>query len=548
MRKLPERLTPSRLYRPVFFLLPFLGGLYFDRQWCLACLLHGGLLAWQVWRGRRLFLPDTATLAAGAILAAGGIWNLLFGVDAGAGWEGCLWLLGCFLFVLLLAQWTPRERRALLELLPWMGCAMVLVSLAGLAWAPARTLWWENGRMAGGFQYANAFGAFAAAGLAVLGTGVRRARDLVRWGLLLAGLAASGSRGALLVFGLWIAWQGIHRRVSARCGVLLLTALLAGGVAAGMGGSLARLADPESYSTLWGRLLYWQDGLRLLAQHPLGVGRLGWLYLQGMVQTGVYHVRFVHSALLQAALDYGLPAALALLLWTAGRLHRGACAPAAAGILCLHACADADFAFQAMVLAALLALAPAENTGRAVRCRAPGLAAAALALLVLPTGAADLAGAAGRFDLAARLDPTDTEIAVEQMLAGTDLDQAAKQAGDILDRNAFQPAAWSILAEQAADRREYDTMAVALRQTVVLQRYSQQAYDTALAHLTAAWQDGWDPAAAARAMGWTLDYMDQTLEATSTLGRMIRDQPELEVPQTLRLQIRILEQAARTPG
>ena len=49
-------------------------------------------------------------------------------------------------------------------------------------------------------------------------------------------------------------------------------------------------------------------------------------------------------------------------------------------------------------------------------------------------------------------------------------------------------------------------------------------------------------------MGWTLDYMDQTLEATSTLGRMIRDQPELEVPQTLRLQIRILEQAARTPG
>ena len=66
--------------------------------------------------------------------------------------------------------------------------------------------------------------------------------------------------------------------------------------------------------------------------------------------------------------------------------------------------------------------------------------------------------------------------------------------------------------------------------------------------LPAAWQDGWDPAAAARAMGWTLDYMDQTLEATSTLGRMIRDQPELEVPQTLRLQIRILEQAARTPG
>ncbi|MEG0379732.1 MAG: O-antigen ligase family protein, partial [Eubacterium sp.] len=63
-------------------------------------------------------------------------------------------------------------------------------------------------------------------------------------------------------------------------------------------------------STFVGRLLYDKDGLRLLLQHPMGLGYLGAYYLQPSFQTGVYTVRFLHNDWLQFAVDAGIIGAL----------------------------------------------------------------------------------------------------------------------------------------------------------------------------------------------------------------------------------------------
>lgn len=546
MRKLPDRSAPFAAGCIVFFLLPFAGGLYFVWQWCLAALLLAALLVWQALASGRLRCPcSPLTWLCLAVMAAGAGWNLAFGIDRSAAWDGLLRLAACGLFGLWLLQWDPARRRQLLDLLPRMGTLMVLLCLAAGLHPDLRPFVYENSRMAGPFQYANTFSMFLLAGLAVHRTpaGLRRfAVDA----LLLFGIVASGSRSALLLTAGWLVWLLFRRRPGPRfwlplavvAGVALLLAFAADGWI------FARFFRPGAFSTLWGRLLYLKDGLRLLAGHPLGVGYLGWFYLQRMIQTGVYNVRFVHNDLLQLALDFGLPAAAAAALWVVCRLRRGCCAPGLAVLLCLHGMADPDQSFLVMAFLLLAALSPAweEASARNLPGRLAVLLAAAALVVFLPRGAADGAYRLGDLSLARTLAPGDTELATEEMLASADLEEAAAEARRILQNNPYQAIAWQILAEDAMSRRDFDTMATAQRQAVLLLKYDQSLYDEALRRLQYALQNGWAADRAADQMGWLLQQMDDTLAATDPLAWRLRDQPELAFPEQVRLMIHILEQ------
>lgn len=553
MRRWLDRLKtalrdPFALYCPFFFLLPFAGGGYFPWQWGLATGVHGLFLLWQTVAGRRLLLPrDGVTTACLAVIGCGAVWSLYAGIDPGGCWEGLLRLLACALFGLLILQWTASQRRRLLGLVPWIGACMVLLCLAGGLLPSVRPLLYESSRMAGPFQYANTFAAFLLAGLAVDRKGTARPLRLLLDGLLLFGIAASGSRGVLLLAAAWLAYRALRKR---DWRLLLVLAVVAAAVGVLVwlqnGWTFARFFRPGSLSTVWGRLLYMKDGARLLAHYPLGVGYLGWFYLQQMIQTGVYNVRFVHNDLLQMALDYGIPAAAAALCWVAHRLRRKSCAPVVAVLLLLHCLMDLDLQFQCMVWLLLLALSPAGDDAPLVtlRGRAAGiLAASAAMLLILPRGMADAAYRLDHLDLARALAPWDTELAVEQMLTRTSLDQAAEDAQALLERDPFQPTAWQILAEEALSRGDYQAMADAQRQAVILRKYDQAMYDEALARLQYVMEQGCPAKHAAEEMAWLLDYMDTTLENTDPLGWKLRDQPELELPAQTRLMIRLLDQA-----
>ena len=75
------------------------------------------------------------------------------------------------------------------------------------------------------------------------------------------------------------------------------------------------LTSSLNSSTLLGRLLYWQDGIKILMDYPMGCGWRGYSFLQGLYQTGVYEVRYIHNDYLQLMLDGGiLPGLLFLIL------------------------------------------------------------------------------------------------------------------------------------------------------------------------------------------------------------------------------------------
>lgn len=547
MLNLPDKIRAKNgLFRIMEILLlvyPFIGGLYAPWQWGIAMLCNGALLTlvWILTKHIRLF-SDLVSGVSLAVIAAGAAWNLLIGLDRDASWMGLLRLCGWLLFALLVLQWPLKQRQRLLMCVPVSGAVAVAVSLlAGLnpAWRP---FFYEADRLAGPFQYANSFALFLLIGLMMLPPVWPR----LLWSgvalLLLFGIVATGSRSGLILLALWISFLLVRRHQVRRL-VPLLGIIAATGASIALwnnGWVFARFLKVGSLSTVWGRLLYNKDGIRLLLQRPLGVGYLGWFYLQRMIQTGVYNVRYVHNDWLQMALDYGLPAALALLVLVIWRLRKGVLCPTAAVCIALHCLLDPDLEFQCLMFFWILALTPCtELPAKPLRhLFVPCIFAWIAMLLVLPRTAADISYHFGG-DQASRLAPADTEYATQQMLNATTLSQAAEQARAILERNTFVPVAWQILAEDALSRGAYEDMATAQRQAVLLLKYDQNVYDEAMDRLQLAEQLGWDGNLALEQKIWLLDFCDATLNSTDTLGWILRDVPEIGFPESTKLLLRM---------
>lgn len=360
--------------------------------------------------------------------------------------------------------------------------------------------------------------------------------------LLLFGIVATGSRSGLIALVVWTVFLLVRRQQVRRIlPILGITALMVGALVLwNHGWVFARFLKEESLSTVWGRLLYDKDGIRLLLQRPLGVGYLGWFYLQRMIQTGVYNVRYVHNDWLQIALDYGVPSALALLALLIWRLRKGVLCPAAAVCIALHCLLDPDMEFQCLVLFWILMLTPnTEVPAYPLRHPLiPCLFAWVAVLLVLPRTMADISDHFGG-NLAVWLSPLDTEYATQEMLQATTLPQAAECARAILSRNAFVPVAWQILAEDALSRGAYEDMATAQRQAVLLLKYDQAVYDEAMDRLQMAQRLGWDENLVLEQKIWLLDFCEATLNNTDPLGWALRDTPEIGFPESIKLTLRM---------
>jgi len=68
-----------------------------------------------------------------------------------------------------------------------------------------------------------------------------------------------------------------------------------------------RLTEVTGASEWQSRLLYYKDALTMILKHPLGYGTNGYHYAQSFYQTGsTYHVKYVHSSILQSFLDMGI--------------------------------------------------------------------------------------------------------------------------------------------------------------------------------------------------------------------------------------------------
>ena len=533
----------------IFFLSPFAAGLYRPWQWGGIAVLYGILLIWQLVRQQNFQLTVSWGGAVTAVtVSVSAIANLLWGIDRGGTVDGLLRVLAAILFYLLILQWTPLQRKKLVELLPWMGTCMVVLCLIGGLFPAGRVVLYENGRMSGTFAYANTFGLFLLLCIVIVQMRQPGLRENIMQLLMLIGIVASGSRGTLCLLGGWIIYRlcVVPNRNKQLIWIILLAVVIASVGAVLLDGWIfKRFFTGNVFSTLWGRLLYAKDALRLLLKHPLGVGYLGWFYLQRMVQTGVYNVRFVHNELLQFALDYGIPAAMVGIGWVIWRIRKSACCAPAAILICLHSLFDPDLQFGCIVIILLLLISPASVSDEKIKCCKHRIIMSIVSVLTaffLVRGTADAAFCLGYQEVAACLVPLDIEIATQQMLSQKSLQAAAKDAYRILQNNQHVSIAWQILAEHAMSMGDYQTMSSAQRQAVILWKYDLDVYTDAWDRLEYALADDWEAEKVITEMEWLLNEADQVYTSTDPLGWKINDLPQRPFSVEERMAVRVFQQ------
>ena len=314
----------ARVNTPLFFLLAallLLFGSYYDFTVLLAGAVLALLLIHAVLRRGALALPrgPALYLLGGIVLCA--FLTAPVALSPGMALIGGLRWMAALLFFLYAGTYTGTEKRMILDSIAWLGAGMAAVSLC--LFLGERLTGGEdaNGRIDGFFQYANTYAVFLLVCLLLLALKEeRKRRDYAAMAVLVVTIFLSGSRGVFLLLAAVGLFWFLHTLVSSRRVLPALVGaaavVLLGALAVFLSGGLVldrlRAITLES-SSLNGRLLYDLDGLRILAAHPFGVGRGGYLYVQPLFQTGPYILRSIHNEYLQAALDGGILSGVLLL-------------------------------------------------------------------------------------------------------------------------------------------------------------------------------------------------------------------------------------------
>lgn len=412
--------------------------------------------------------------------------SLCSAVDRGMAFVGVVRFLPVVGWLLLCMQYSQDEREKAMDAIPHAGCLMIAAGLVGYL-IPALKDWlWVAQRLGGFFQYPNTCAMFLLMGLIYLsGKESRAAR--VQWCVLFWGILLTGSRIVMILFVGVLLYFLVRERekkfLRRLIGVNVLAAVAAGALMVLLTGSyqnLARLATVfSSNSTFWGRLLYWQDALRMMKDAPLGLGYRGYYYLQPVTQSGVYMTLYVHNDLLQSFLDGGWLSGLALgaLFICQLRFSRHRLMLA---VLFLHSLADFDLQFAAVWFTAILLFdygtEQRELTEAGTRIW-PVCLKGCLGLLCLYFCIPFAAGYVGDYELSLRLYPGYTQMKEELLSYVTDADAALSLADEILEANPYVALAYEVKAQVAYALGDIEEFAEYKEKVLAIERYSIAEYE-----------------------------------------------------------------------
>lgn len=537
-----------KILRVLFWAAPFSAGLYYEG---LCAIYSVALLLWLVLYSKKeqIIYRRNASTAAIVALFAGYLITPLWAVDHGLSLWGIAKILPLALFAVCLMQCSIQQRNTLLCDLPVLGSIMVLASCI-LRFIPALTDFFIiNGRLGGFFQYPNTFASFLLVGMVVVFFDKQK-RLIVRMGestILALGSMQAGSRAVVLI-SIPVVLVSILCQKEKRPAALLLGSL-ALGIAAGILAAKAGNSSAADHltemsanaSTFLGRLLYWRDALPVCLKHPFGLGYLGYYFMQGSFQSGVYSVRWAHNDLLQILLDVGwIPTVLCVVAaWKAVRCKCNSAMQKMALVACLaHALCDFDLEYISMFMIVLLTLD--WESGRAVALKTPGVGVGVAVLLAAFSawiGTTSALTVLHRDTAAVRIYPWNTFSQIRLLTEDTDANALAERSAQIIRQNRYSAVAWNAQALVAWQRGDISEMVYAKRKAMSCNKYDIAEYTDYIDKLldgAARYERAGQHENALLCMEEAKQvpqYLSDTRSRTSALAWKIADVPQLELPQ-----------------
>lgn len=528
--------------------LLLIGGFHEYISCALAAVLSGWLL-WTLYKQKKLNIRKDLLTSAVVAVCFGYLLSCLWAVDRGMAFVGFVKFLPLILYLFCLQQ--EDEPAQALELLPYWGAVLAILSAVGMQFSAVKALFSVAGRLAGTFQYPNTFAIFLlVCQLLVLKKSGKRIADYVVMLILVAGFLYTGSRTAFVVALLAnIAMLLTMTRKKLRLIALAIlggVCLVCGLLALIPGSVLGRfLTISLTESTFVGRLLYWVDALPLLVKYPFGMGYMGYYYTQQSIQTGVYSVTYIHNDLLQLILDIGwVPVGLlvaAIIGWFSRKT-----VPLAdkiiVGAVCLHSLFDFNLQFISVFMLLLLLLSVDDPRKNLVV--KPGLLLktgfAAVILLGLYMGSALMLSHFGQLELSDSLYPYNTRNKLSMLEQEKDLEKANALVDEILAQNTHFYASYSIKAKYCYSKGDFGAVIQNGRAALERNPFSQSDYEAYCKMLITGidlYEKNGDSQSAQICKTELLAVYQQFSQITgrlSTLGKMIKDQPVTELSSEIR--------------
>ena len=537
----------------VLLLCPFLFGCFFPWGSAVVSLVLIVLLLLLVRTG--LLCGSRSALFLTAIFIVlfhlGGIF---WGTDHGMALVGAIQFLPLPLLVLILEQYAPEQRMNLLRKLPYAASAMVLLSFL-LSRIPLLESWFlVAGRQAGFFQYPNTYAIYLLFALVLVLFGSPLQFGRLPWLIILTiGIILTGSRIVFfLLLAVFFTFFFFEKTGNSRLSILGVAVLAVLGsvlyvMLTGNRDSIGRfLTFSFTASEFVGRLLYAQDVIPVILRHPFGIGYMGFQWLQGSFQTGVYSVRHVHNELLQLMLDVGwFPAVLFLwALWRSIRSREGGlCRKLLLAVLLFHCLLDFDTQFVSMAMLLFLVLDVEPRTGKKAFPSHSHLCVCMLSVLALCSvwiGVASFLAYLQKPDAALRLYPGYTT-AMVSMLPDAPEEEMGPLADRILRLNHSVALAHDAKAKTDFSAGSFSGMYTHKQEAIRLSRYNLMEYldyFDLLRYAHTLYLRNGDTSSAERCLSLIAEIpgMLETVDAqTSRLGRIIAEQPELELPESYRI-------------
>lgn len=514
---------------------------------CFLSVLMSAYLIYKIRKEKKLVIgKNLQSLFIMMIPLLYGI-SCLWAVDRGMALIGFLKFLPVGLFALSL--WQTESNGKILNAFPVIASVLTVISVLLMQFEALSGLFSVSGRFAGIFRYPNTYALFLlACQLIILQKNELKVIDYGIMAVLVGGLIYTGSRTALIIFVISnIAYILLCGNKKLKIGlfvlILAVVAVIAAAILIGGKDSIFYrylLISFES-STFIGRLLYFVDALPLLLKYPFGMGYMGYYYMQGQVQSGVYAVAFVHNDFLQLILDIGIiPGILfitVLVRWFIKKdISTGR--KITVGAICLHSLLEFNLQFIAIfMLLILLIHSPQEN---AVILRRGNIAVsivlAVFSAVSIYIGTSLFLVYAGQWETADKLYPYNTQNKLAILGKTEDLSEANSISDEILNINTKYYLPYSVKAKFAYSKGKFSEVIEYKRKAIESYCFKYDEYTEycqMLINGIEAYERAGDTASAEvckKELISTADLFDSNKQRLSRLGSMIENQPWAYLP------------------
>lgn len=496
-----KELKVENLILMVISLGLILAGGYYEYT---SAILGGVMLVMLVYTVMKFKTGKDICLNAGLLFAGLSlifyIISCFYAVDSGMAFTGVVKKSAAFIFAVLILFVDGAQRKKFIQLLPHMASFVCIAGVVGIGVSKISALFSgfkgfseglsgfiiKNGRFSGTFGYANTFALFMLLGIIVAVLKLNK-NDIINSAelvVMFAGLWFSGSRFTLVLF-IFIMILLLWHIGSGRIRVALLCSILFVGIIFGFlfkNAGITKRIFSDNLSTLYGRLLYWQDALSLIKKHPFGMGYLGYFYEQTQIQTGVYTVRYVHNDILQIALDIGIiPMCIIVAVVILAILNRERDQVERILIFTIfaHCIFEFDLEHTAVMFVLVLLLSCSNEkiyerfiVSTTILKYCTILFGLICIYMVLPLSFY----AAGNNDAALKTYPAYTDAAIAKLSKTQDMDEGVYLAKKILKQNDTSSIAYSALAQVACQEENVGRLVVCEKKAIKRNKFDKEQY------------------------------------------------------------------------